>query len=175
MKHDIASRPNRIPWPPMLLLAAVLVAVALDAIWPAGALLAGVGTGTWLRITGIAIACVGLGFDLAAMATMHRAHTNILPHRAAGHLVTTGVFAMSRNPIYLGNTLLLIGVALALGRPWLLATAVISALLVDRLAIRREERHLMARFGAAFAEYKKRVPRWFGLPHRRGPDSTHTY
>lgn len=173
MKDDIATRPNRIPWPPMLLLAAVLVAVALDAIWPAGALLAGVGP--WLRIAGIAIACVGLGFDLAAMATMHRARTNILPHRAAGHLVTSGVFSMSRNPIYLGNTLLLIGVAFALGRPWLLATAVISALLVDRLAIRREERHLTARFDAAFAEYKKRVPRWFGLRQRRRPDSTRNH
>ena len=109
------------------------------------------------------------------MATMHRAHTNILPHRAGGHLGTAGVFAISRNPIYLGNTLLLIGLALALGRPWLLVTAVISVLLVDRLAIRREEQHLTARFGDAFTTYKKRVPRWFGFPHRGGPDRTRNH
>lgn len=169
MKHNIAQRPNRIPWPPILVVLAVLAAVALDAIWPAASLLEGAGPG--LRIAGIAIAGLGIGLDLAAMVTMHRARTNILPHRAAGHLVTGGVFAISRNPIYLGNTLLLLGVAMALARPWLLATAVIAALLVDRLAIRREERHLAARFGQAFEDYMQRVPRWFGLQRRRDWDT----
>lgn len=170
MKHDIAQRPNRIPWPPILVLAAILAAAALDAVWPAGALFSG--AGAWLRIVGIAVACTGLGFDLAAMLTMHRARTNIVPHRAAGHLVTGGVFAISRNPIYLGNTLLLVGIALALGWPWLLATASGAAVMVHHLAIKREERHLAARFGQAFADYRQRVPRWLGFPRRHDPDST---
>jgi len=42
----------------------------------------------------------------------------------------------------------------------------IAAVLVDRLAIRREERHLAARFGPAFADYARRVPRWIGRRRR---------
>ncbi|KIQ96559.1 putative protein-S-isoprenylcysteine methyltransferase [Lysobacter sp. A03] len=81
--------------------------------------------------------------------------------------MTSGVFALSRNPIYLGNTLLLLGLALALHWPWLLVTALVAAVSVNQLAIKREERHLAARFGPVFAEYSQRVPRWFGFPRLR--------
>lgn len=164
MPHDISQRPNRIPWPPILVLTAIVTAWALESMWPAASLFEG--SMPWLRIVGVVIALAGIGFDLAAMVAMHRARTNVMPNRGAQHLVSTGVFAISRNPIYLGNTLLLAGIALAWPLPWLLLTALISALLVDRLAIRREERHLSARFGAAFAEYMQRVPRWIGWRRR---------
>ena len=167
MKDDIVQRPNRVPWPPILVLGALLAAWGLEALCPSGEVLAR--TGAWFKMVGVVLACAGVGFDLAAMLTMHRARTNILPHRAAGRLVTGGVFALSRNPIYLGNTLLLLGAALALGCPWLLVTALVAAVLVNQLAIKREERHLAARFGSAFAEYRQHVPRWIGLPRRRQP------
>ncbi|HET8899182.1 MAG TPA: isoprenylcysteine carboxylmethyltransferase family protein [Rhodanobacteraceae bacterium] len=139
---------------------ALLGAWVVQMIWPV-ALWAGVGG--WLRVVGVVLLCLGVSLDLAAMHAMHRARTNVLPHRGAQHLVTTGVFAFSRNPIYFGNTLALVGVALALRLPWLLVTTLIVAVLVDRLAIRREERHLSARFGAAFTDYARRVPRWLGI------------
>ncbi len=170
-ENDILQRPNRIPWPPILLVSAVLAAWALQASWPVAVPLDW--TGRWLRFTGATIAFAGLALDLAAMFAMRQARTNVLPHRAADQLVTSGVFAYSRNPIYLGNTLLLSGLALALVWPWLLATALVAAVLVHHLAIRREERHLSARFGAAFVEYAQRVPRWFGFRHRGDPDNTH--
>lgn len=161
MDQDFTERPNKVPWPPILYLAVVLAALALEAIWPMGPIPAATLVG--LRIGGFVIAAAGLGLDLAAMLAMHRARTNILPHRAADRLVTGGVFAISRNPIYLGNTVLLIGAALALPSLWMAAGALLAAALVDRLAIRREERHLAARFGQAFADYAGRVPRWIGL------------
>ncbi len=162
VNNDILQRPNRIPWPPILLLAAVLAAWVLETLWPAAALF--VSTGPWLRIIGAVAVLAGLALDLAAMRAMHRQHTNVMPHRGAQKLVTDGVFGFSRNPIYLGNTVLLSGLALALHWPWLLACALLSAVLVDRLAIRREERHLSARFGQAFTDYATRVPRWIGRP-----------
>lgn len=170
-ENDVLQRPNRIPWPPILLIAAVLAAWALQTFWPVAVPLDW--PGRWLRIVGAAIALAGLALDLAAMFAMRKAQTNVLPHRAADHLVTTGVFAYSRNPIYLGNTLLLTGLALALAWPWLLVTALVSAALVQHFAIEREERHLSARFGEEFAQYARRVPRWFGLRHRGDPDNTH--
>lgn len=163
MEDEILKRPNRIPWPPILYLAAVLAAWALEAIWSTSSFALWVGWAAWLRAVGIVLICVGMGLDLAAMRAMHRVRTNVLPHRGAQHLVTSGVFAFSRNPIYLGNTFALAGVALALVLPWLLVTTLMVAVLVDRLAIRREERHLAARFGAAYADYAGRVPRWIGF------------
>lgn len=163
MKNEIFKRPNRIPWPPILYLAAVLLAWVLEAIWPASTFVPWAGERVWLRAVGVVLACLGVGLDLAAMHAMRRARTNVLPHRGAQHLVTSGVFAFSRNPIYLGNTLALAGVALVLVLPWLLVTTLMVAVLVDRLAIRREERHLAARFGAAYADYAGRVPRWIGF------------
>lgn len=161
MEQDFADRPNKVPWPPILYLAVVLATLALEAIWPMDRIPATTLMG--LRIGGFVIAAAGLGLDVAAMLAMHRARTNILPHRAADRLLTGGVFAISRNPIYLGNTVLLIGVAMALPSLWMAAGALLAAALVDRLAIRREERHLAARFGPAYADYARRVPRWIGL------------
>jgi protein-S-isoprenylcysteine O-methyltransferase Ste14 len=102
----------------------------------------------------------GIGLDVAAMLEMRRHRANILPHRAATALVTTGPFALSRNPIYLGNTALLAGAGLAFGSPWLIIAAAVAAQAVTILAIRREEAHLSARFGDAWAAYAKRTPRW---------------
>lgn len=161
MGQDFTARPNKVPWPPIIYLAVALAALGLGAVWP----LASIAPTSvrWLRIAGAGIAAIGLALDLAAMGAMRRARTNILPHRGADRLVTDGVFALTRNPIYLGNTLLLSGVGVALPSAWMIAGALLSALLVDRLAIRREERHLAARFGHAYADYPARVPRWIGV------------
>ncbi len=96
------------------------------------------------------------------MATMRRHRANILPHRAATALVTTGPFAWSRNPIYLGNTLMLIGFGLVLRNPWFLPAAAAAAVAVTHLAIRREEAHLEILFGPSWLAYRQRTARWFG-------------
>lgn len=155
-----ADRPNRIPWPPLLYGAALALGFALGWLLPLGwpAALAGPAG----RVLGGALAATGLGLDLWSLATLHRARTNILPHRAADHLVTQGPYALSRNPIYLGNTLLVLGLGLALANGWMMAAALGAAVATDRLAARREEAHLAARFGAAFEAYRARVPRWIG-------------
>ena len=161
MGQDFSGRPNTIPWPPIIYLAVALAALGLGAGWPhaspAPSSLRG------LRMTGAAIAATGIALDAAAMLAMRRARTNILPHRGADRLVTGGIFALTRNPIYVGNTLLLGGVGVALASAWMVAGALLAAWLVDRLAIRREERHLSARFGTAYAAYVARVPRWIGM------------
>ena len=161
MGLDFSVRPNKVPWPPIIYLGVVLAALGLGAAWP---LASPPPTSVrWLRIAGVVIAGTGIALDVAAMLAMRRAHTSILPHRGADRLVTDGVFALTRNPIYVGNTLLLAGAGLALASAWMVAGALLAALLVDRLAIRREERHLSARFGQAYADYVARVPRWIGL------------
>lgn len=154
----VIAAPNRIPWPPILFGAAAIAAVGLGMLLPGP---------DWLRspvlaIIGWIVLIAGLVLDIAAMATMARQRANILPHRAATALVTSGPFAWSRNPIYLGNTIAMTGAALAFANPWFLPTALLAAVAVTRLAIRREEAHLAARFGTAWEAYSQRTARWFG-------------
>src|SRR5688500_2525302 len=105
MDRDRSARPNTVPWPPLLYgggagLALLLHhAAALRGWWVVPAL----PPMLWL---GAALVVAGLVLDLWTMAPMWRSKPNILPHRAATALVTHGPFAFSRNPIYLGNTIL---------------------------------------------------------------------
>ncbi|MCI4680678.1 isoprenylcysteine carboxylmethyltransferase family protein [Rhodoblastus acidophilus] len=159
MAIDFNTRPNWIPWPPILLIAAGGAAYLLQRGFPTSGLLP-----DWLMSFGEAVLALGLAFDFWAMGVMFLARTNILPNRGAGRLVTRGPFTLTRNPIYLGNTLLLIGIGLAFSALWFLPLALLAAFLVDRLAIRREEAHLALRFGAEWEAYAAKTPRWLRLP-----------
>jgi protein-S-isoprenylcysteine O-methyltransferase Ste14 len=117
-------------------------------------------------VAGLAMIALGLGIDFWAMGCMMRRRANILPNRAATALVTNGPFRWSRNPIYLGNTIMVSGFALAFANPWFIPCALLAAFAVGRLAIRREEAHLAAMFGAGWDAYAARTRRWFG--RRRG-------
>jgi protein-S-isoprenylcysteine O-methyltransferase Ste14 len=74
--------------------------------------------------------------------------------------VTTGAFALTRNPIYLANTLLMIGIGLLAGSIWFLALAFIAATATKKLAIEAEEKYLESRFGKKYRDYAKKVRRW---------------
>ncbi len=157
---DWRERPNVVPWPPIVFAGTAAVAVVLEYLVPLGGILP---ASAAVRLTGAVAMLAGIALDLAAMLVMHRVKANIQPHRAATSLVTTGPFALSRNPIYLGNTVLIAGAGLAFGNPWMVLAAVAIIRLVSLLAVRREEAHLAARFGEAWATYAERTPRWLRL------------
>lgn len=147
---DPTLRPNSVPWPPILLAAAVLAAWALGETVPIA----------WPGVDDWPAHAVGLGFGLAGIAltvwagiTLSRAKTTVLPNQGASHLVTSGPFAWRRNPIYLGDIMMLLGVAELTHNIWFVAAAVAFAVLVTWLAILPEERHLEAKFGDAWRAY----------------------
>ena len=155
---DYEERPNRFPWPPVVYVVAIALAVLLHWLWPLpwfGAPLADL-----LFAVGILVALAAVAIDFAAMRTLGRARTTILPHRKSEHLVTAGPYSFTRNPIYLGNTMLMIAAGLAFGIVWFLLLAPVAAFVTQKLAIEREERHLTARFGKKYRDYQKRVRRW---------------
>lgn len=152
------DRPSRIPWPPLIYLSALALGLVLHALYPLPWF--GRPFGDILLAIGVLAIGAGLLLDLLAFRAMSRGKTTILPHRGSAHLVTGGPFALTRNPIYLGNTLVLIGIGLVFGIAWLLLAAPLAALATQKLAIEPEERHLGARFGKAFRDYRKRVRRW---------------
>jgi protein-S-isoprenylcysteine O-methyltransferase Ste14 len=155
---DIQTRPNRVPWPPIIYLIAIAISIALGLLYPLPWISAPLSdilfAAGWLLVAAM------VALDFSAMRTMARAKTTIRPDKASEHLVTTGAFSFTRNPIYLGNTLLMIGVGLITGIVWFLPLAIIAAFATQKLAIEREERHLEARFGKRYRDYAKRVRRW---------------
>ena len=86
--------------------------------------------------------------------------TGLLPGQASTTLVTTGIFAVSRNPLYVGFTGLHLGLALVLGSLWALAALPLALLAVLWGAILPEEAYLAGKFGAEYADDRSKVRRW---------------
>lgn len=150
--------PSRFPWPPVIYLAAIVGSVILNLVYPLpwiGEPLSDmlVATG-WVLLAGV------VAIDVSAMRTLWRAKTTIMPHRISEHLVTSGAFSFTRNPIYLANTLLVIAVGLISEIAWFLPLALLAAFVTQKLAIEPEERHLYEHFGKKYRDYAKRVRRW---------------
>ena len=153
-----ASPPARLPWPPLLMAATVAVGVALGRI-------AGDATGTLLsgvifQAAGGVLVAAALALDIWCARTLARRETTILPHRAASSLVIEGPYRFSRNPIYIAHVTLVLGVGLILAAPFIVALTPLLALVLQKLSIEPEERHLRAQFGADFDAYVARTPRW---------------
>lgn len=147
--------PKWIDLPPMWLLACLVLAWAearLVGLAPWLAALAPLG---WLMV----FASAAL---IAAAAWRFRAEgTSIVPRETPSALVTSGVYAFSRNPIYLADLGILAGISLALGSLLgLLLVPALGLVLRDRF-IRPEEARLSTTFGSAYDAYETRVRRWF--------------
>ncbi len=82
------------------------------------------------------------------------------PTKPSTALVTNGIYRWTRNPMYLGLSLILLGIGFATGSLWFLMGLPMAILAVTKLAIEREERYLAEKFGAAYLDYKSRVRRW---------------
>ena len=89
-----------------------------------------------------------------------RARTPLDVRKPATALITQGPYRFSRNPIYVSMTLLYAGLAFLLGNGWVLALAAPVLLVMDFWVVRREERHLEAKFGEDYLRYKAAVRRW---------------
>ena len=91
---------------------------------------------------------------------MRKANTNIPTWEPALALVTDGVYARTRNPIYLAFIIFLVGAGMLFNSDWMFVLLVPFALVMHYGVIRREEAYLLARFGAPYANYMGRVPRY---------------
>jgi protein-S-isoprenylcysteine O-methyltransferase Ste14 len=110
----------------------------------------------------MALAGIGLGFDAVGIASFLRARTTVNPMSPdrTSSLVSSGVYRITRNPMYLGMLFLLSAWAVFLSSAWLLAGPLAFMLYITRFQIAPEERMLHALFGDAYAGYAARVRRW---------------
>lgn len=154
----MARLENRIP-PPILWVIASALTWLVDRIDVDGSPLASTAS-EWL---GVLLAVIGIGIAFTGLREFSKAQTTVDPHRIdeASSLVTTGIYRFTRNPMYVGLTLMSIGWALRLGT--VLGMIVGTGFLVTVvtfLQIRPEERALRQNFGAAYDEYTTKVRRW---------------
>jgi protein-S-isoprenylcysteine O-methyltransferase Ste14 len=111
-------------------------------------------------VAGWLLIALGLGVMLWAIWTFTRARTSVLPFRPATAMVTSGPYRLSRNPMYVGLTLLYVGLSLLTGMAWPLVMLPVALWALTALVIRREERYLGAEFAAEYDAYRARVRRW---------------
>ena len=157
--RDSASSPvgTTVPWPPLLLVGAIALAWTLTILaplpWPG----MDDAPAHWL---GLAFGVLGILLIVFAFRALMAHRTTFLPNKAPTVLVTTGPYVRFRNPIYLGEVLLLLYGAEITKSIWFVVAAALFAVLVTVLQIIPEERHLEAIFGDAYADYKSRTRRW---------------
>ena len=112
-------------------------------------------------LIGAVLLVVGLLLMCLAVFEMTRHRTTVIPHLQASKLVTSGVFALSRNPIYLGDALFLGGLILRWqAHPALLLLVPAFMWVITRRFIGPEEKRLKGAFGDAFLSYCDRTRRW---------------
>ena len=108
------------------------------------------------------LALVGVTFDLLGVLAFLRSRTTINPLQPgkASTLVTSGVYAITRNPMYVGMALLLTAWALHLSSLWPFVGPLLFMLYIGRFQIVPEERILRKLFGQEYSAYAARVGRW---------------
>lgn len=140
--------------------------IDLPPIWLAGFIAAAyllgdpVGLGAWGRLPGILLILTGVGLMGLAVIEMARHRTTVIPHRDPDRLVASGIFGLTRNPIYLGDALVLTGCIFLFGSPVTLVLVPAFMIVIRQRFILPEEERLRAGFGAEFDAYAKRVRRW---------------
>ena len=146
--------PHKIP--PPLLFGGLLISMLLGRILGLSAPLPK--STHW---AGIPLFMTGLWLGSSAFISQRRAGTSPDFRKPTTALVVGGPYRITRNPIYLGMTLTISGLAFILNAVWSLVLLPIVLLVLDRGIVRGEETYLEQKFDVDYLEYKNRVPRWF--------------
>jgi protein-S-isoprenylcysteine O-methyltransferase Ste14 len=118
--------------------------------------------GQVLMLAGIAFIISGIGLIVVARREFARYNQPTDPGQPTSRVITTGVFGISRNPLYLASVLLFGGLALTLNNLWSLAALLVSIIICQRVLIQPEEEYLTAKFGEEYRIYTTTVRRWLG-------------
>ena len=146
----------RVP-PPVVYLAAVIggglvdrYLVSLPLVLPGG-----------VRFGAATVATVlGIGVMAAAIGLFRQTGQDPKPWESTPEIISTGVYRLTRNPMYVGMALLQAGIGFALTSAWIIALVPVVLAVVYATAVRHEEAYLEEKFGADYLSYKNEVRRW---------------
>lgn len=142
--------------PPLVYLAGLGGGLLFDRLVPGYGLPGGV-----LQIVGLGLVPAGVALLAWAVVTMRRARTAVNPYKPSSALVASGPYRFTRNPIYLADAVLYVGLAFALRSAAGLALLPLVLVVIRYGVIAREERYLERAFGDSYRKYKAVVRRWF--------------
>ena len=141
--------------PPLIFLGFMLLSGGIQHYWPAS-----FSSSIVIKIIGVVVIFSGLAIVIIASRTFRKVETNIEPWKPTSKIVTNGVFAYSRNPIYAAFCFVPVGVGLIVGSFWVVVSFVPAAIAVYFVAINKEEAYLEQKFGDEYLAYKNAVRRW---------------
>lgn len=146
---------NKLPWYKMIDIPPIwLLGFALLARWQAQSFNLGLTFGSdWASFLGGLCFGGGALLLLLALMEMRKHRTTVVPHLEAASLVTSGIFKYSRNPIYLGDALMLLGLILWWDAVLALPLVALFIFVMEKRFIIPEENALRRKFGAEFARY----------------------
>lgn len=152
---DGSDNPGVVAPPPLIYASALAAGLLANRAYRVPFLPRGVS-----RVLGPALMAGGLLVGTLGLREMKRAGTNVDPYKPATAIVTAGPYRFTRNPLYVGLTLMYAGVAALANAGF--AVALLPAVLhvMHHGVITREEIYLEGKFGDEYREYKRRVPRW---------------
>lgn len=141
--------------PPLIPAAMVVLAYVLHRLWPLT-----LKSGSTLLMVGFVLILIGVGLGLIFFDSFRKAGTRVEPWKPTDQIVTTGIYAHTRNPAYLSFCIIIIGLGFVYNSLWILLSFIPAAYLIWLLVIKKEEAYLEAKFGEEYLSYKKRVRRW---------------
>jgi protein-S-isoprenylcysteine O-methyltransferase Ste14 len=156
--HGAEQRGARVPIPPPLVFViCILLGVGLQyavrrAAIPVDRRISAVG--------GILVSAIGLGLVASARILFIRTGQNPAPWKPSPELILNGPYRFTRNPMYLGVTLLELGLGLAVNILWISLLAAPALLVVHLIAVLPEERYLSEKFGDRYEDYLVQVRRY---------------
>ncbi len=155
MSTDQQDNPGVIARPPLIYLGLLALGFLADFAWPVALVADAV-----QYPLGIALIVLGVAGVVVSRQQFARAETSIHTSRPTTAIVRDGLYGRSRNPIYIGLSLIYAGIAVAADNIWALALLAPTLLVIRYGVIAREERYLEGKFGEAYLSYKAAVRRW---------------
>lgn len=146
---------KKFPLPPGLFIISIVLAIIADRFWPIIKLIP-----SPYSYTGLLLMVGGLYLMVWGGRTMKAHRTTVEFRKNPTTLIIAAPFSFSRNPGYLGQLLLVFGVAILLGSLSPLLILLIDFLILDRMVLPIEEHNLEQTFGAQYLGHKKKVRRW---------------
>lgn len=141
--------------PPAIFASCILVGMGLQYLWPVH-----LGVPESAQIFGYLLVSFGIVIAVLVATSFRRVGTAIEPWKPTTSIVTTGFYAWSRNPIYLGFCLINPGIGIASNNFWIFISFVPAAFVLYHVAIAKEEAYLEEKFGDEYIAYRRRVRRW---------------
>jgi protein-S-isoprenylcysteine O-methyltransferase Ste14 len=159
MTEASTDTPDVIIFPPLIPISVLVVGVVLNLLIPLGLLAHVLLLGR--IVVGTIAFVVGIGMVIGANRIFRRIGTNVNPSQPTVALASSGMFTWTRNPMYVGGSLALLGIAIGCALDWVILLLVVSLPHVHYGIILREERYLERKFGDEYRRYKTKVPRYW--------------